>query len=60
MLTGGPAEVERYLGFMKSGGSKFPLPTLQEAGVDMLSPAPVERTLQLFARRVEELESLLS
>jgi oligoendopeptidase F len=49
----------RYLGFLRSGGSKFPIPTLREAGVDMSSPAPVEATLQLFARRVEELESLL-
>jgi oligoendopeptidase F len=49
----------RYLGFLKSGGSKYPIPTLQDAGVDMSSPAPVEATLRLFARRVEELETLL-
>ncbi len=27
VLGGGKAEVERYLGFLKSGGSQFPLPT---------------------------------
>lgn len=59
VLEGGPADVERYLGFLKSGGSKFPIPTLQAAGVDMSSPEPVERTLKLFAARVEELEALL-
>ena len=53
-------DAERYLGFLRSGGSEFPIPTLQKAGVDMSSPAPVEATLQLFARRVEELESLLA
>jgi oligoendopeptidase F len=58
VLAGG--DVERYLGFLKSGGSKFPLPTLAAAGVDMSSPAPIEATLQLFARRVEELEALLA
>ena len=52
-------DAARYLGFLKSGGSEFPIPTLQKAGVDMSSPAPVEATLQLFARRVEELERLL-
>ena len=52
-------DATRYLGFLRSGGSEFPIPTLQRAGVDMSSPAPVEATLQLFARRVEELESLL-
>lgn len=58
VLAGG--DVERYLGFLKSGGSKFPLPTLQAAGVDMSQPAPVEATLRLFAQRVEELEALLA
>jgi oligoendopeptidase F len=52
-------DATRYLGFLKSGGSEFPIPTLQKAGVDMSSPAPIEATLQLFARRVEELEALL-
>lgn len=55
--TGGA--VDRYLGFLKSGGSRFPLPTLQKAGVDMVHPAPIEQTLALFERRVEELEALL-
>ena len=50
---------EPYLGFLKSGGSRFPLPTLAAAGVDMSSPKPIEQTLQLFARRVGELEGLL-
>jgi oligoendopeptidase F len=59
VLHEGAPAVERYLGFLKSGGSEFPLPTLQKAGVDMTAPQPVERTLQLFARRVEELETLL-
>ena len=52
--------VDRYLGFLKSGGSKFPIPTLKDAGVDMSSPEPVAATLRLFARRVEELEALLT
>ena len=60
VLGEGAPAVERYLGFLKSGGSEFPLPTLQRAGVDMTVPLPVEQTLQLFARRVAELESLLS
>jgi oligoendopeptidase F len=50
--------VDRYLGFLKSGGSKFPLETLKDAGVDMTTPAPIESTLRLFERRVGELEEL--
>jgi oligoendopeptidase F len=56
LASGDPA---RYLGFLNSGSSKFPIPTLQEAGVDMSTAAPIEATLSLFARRVEELEQLL-
>jgi oligoendopeptidase F len=55
----GGGDVERYLGFLRSGGTKMPLPTLAEAGVDMSQPAPIAAALAVFAQRVEELESLL-
>jgi len=51
--------VESYLDFLKSGGSKFPLETLQTAGVDMTASAPIDSTLRLFERRLAELETLL-
>jgi oligoendopeptidase F len=54
-----PGAVEAYLGFLKSGGSKFPLATLKDAGVDMTTPAPIESTLRLFERRLGELQGLL-
>ena len=59
VLSGVPGAVEAYLGFLKSGGAKFPLETLQAAGVDMRTSAPVESTLRLFERRLNELEDLL-
>src|SRR6478752_6690754 len=59
VLSGTPGAVEAYLGFLKSGGSKFPLETLQEAGVDMRTPDAVESTLRIFDRRLTELEALL-
>ena len=52
-------DATRYLNFLRSGGSKFPIETLGEAGVDMSSPAPVEAALGLFERRIEELAGLL-
>jgi oligoendopeptidase F len=54
-----PGAVEAYLEFLKSGGTRFPLETLRQAGVDMATPAPIESTLRLFERRLTELESLL-
>ena len=59
VLAQKPGSVEAYLIFLKSGGSKFPLETLQLAGVDMTTPAPIESTLRLFERRLTELEALL-
>src|SRR5438874_2249244 len=48
VLAQTPGSVEAYLRFLKSGGSNFPLETLQAAGVDMTTPAPIESTLRLF------------
>ena len=59
VLADPPGSVEAYLKFLRSGGSRFPLETLKAAGVDMTTPAPIESTLQLFERRLEELETLL-
>ncbi len=52
-------DISAYLRFLRSGGSQFPINTLQMAGVDMNSPEPVQSALDLFTRRVEELETLL-
>jgi oligoendopeptidase F len=59
VLRGDVGAVEAYRGFLKSGGSKFPLEALKEAGVDMATSAQIESTLRLFERRLKELEELL-
>ncbi len=59
VLRNEPGAVDAYLGFLTSGGSKFPLQTLKAAGVDMTTAAPIESTLRLFERRLGELEQLL-
>jgi oligoendopeptidase F len=55
---GAPA-IARYLEFLKSGGSDYPITLLQKAGVDLTSPEPVNNALQYFKRLVDEFESLL-
>ncbi|HEY2626142.1 MAG TPA: oligoendopeptidase F [Candidatus Udaeobacter sp.] len=59
VLSGESGSVDAYLNFLRSGGSKFPLDALKTAGVDMTTLAPIESALQLFERRLDELESLL-
>lgn len=59
ILVGEPGAADRYLTFLKSGGSQYPLDTLQQAGVDMTSPAPVEQTFAVLAGYVDRLEALV-
>jgi oligoendopeptidase F len=59
VLSGEAGAVEKYLGFLKSGGSKFPLETLRDAGVDMATAEPIKSTIALFEKRLSELEALL-
>lgn len=59
VLHGGAPDVAAYLAFLKSGGLEYPLETLQAAGVDLSQPAPVNAALELFSRRVKELDALL-
>jgi oligoendopeptidase F len=59
VLAKEPDAVERYRGVLSSGGSKFPLETLNDAGVDMRTPAPIDATIALFDQRLRELEELL-
>jgi oligoendopeptidase F len=58
-LRHGAPAVKDYLGFLKSGGSRYPIETLQSAGVDMLTPAPIEETIEVFKQRLKELRELV-
>ena len=46
--------VDRYLKFLKSGGSDYSLNILRRAGVDLMSREPFERTMQTFSDRLAE------
>ena len=51
--------VDRYLGFLRAGGSRYPLDALAAAGVDLRSPEPVEIAFGILAEYVERLEKLV-
>ena len=55
-----PNAQERYLDFLKSGCSKYPLETLKDAGVDLESGETIEKAFELFNQRVEELNDLIN
>ncbi|CAA9583491.1 MAG: Oligoendopeptidase F [uncultured Thermomicrobiales bacterium] len=60
VLAGKPGAVDRYLGFLSAGSSKYPLDALKDAGVDLSSPEPVERAFATLAGMVDRLEGLLN
>lgn len=60
VLSEGASARDAYLGFLKLGGSKYPLDELLEAGVDMSSPEPVELAIKHFGELVERLISVYS
>ncbi len=54
----GQPAIDRYLKFLSGGSSKSSIELLRDAGVDMLTPRPVERALARFAKLLDELEAL--
>jgi len=59
VLNGGPKEVERYLNFLKAGGSDYPLEVLKKAGVDMTTSKPFDDAMVTINKLVDELEALV-
>ncbi len=51
---------ERYLNFLKLGGSMFPLDELKKAGVDMSEPEPVQLALNHFGKLVKTFSEVYS
>jgi oligoendopeptidase F len=59
ILEGKPGAAEAYLDFLRAGGSRYPLDALNDAGVDLTTPQPVEETFAVLAQLVERLEQLV-
>lgn len=59
VLREGQPAADAYLGFLKAGGSLYPLEALQKAGVDLSSPEPVEAAFATMASYVDRLEGLV-
>lgn len=59
ILTEGKPAVDKYLEFLKSGGSNYPIELLKIAGVDLSSPKPIQDALDVFEKTLNELEELM-
>ncbi|MTI49829.1 oligoendopeptidase F [Sporosalibacterium faouarense] len=60
ILNGEEKALDKYIGFLSSGSSDYPINVLKKAGVDMTSPQPVDDALKLFGELVDEMEKLMA
>jgi oligoendopeptidase F len=58
VLNGASNAAENYLQALRAGSSLYPLDTLKVAGVDMNTPAAVEKTFDILRQMVDRLEQL--
>lgn len=59
ILEEGQPAVDRYIEFLKSGSSDYPIEVLKKAGVDMTEADPIREALKVFDEKLTELEGLL-
>ncbi len=51
--------VKKYIKFISSGGSEYPIDLLKEAGVDMTTAEPFDKTMVVMNRTMDEIEAIL-
>ena len=51
--------VEKYINFLSSGGSDYPINLLKKAGVDMTTPEPFTKTMAAMNRTIDKIERIL-
>ena len=59
ILAGREDIKEGYLEFLKSGGSDYPLNILKKVDVDMTTTKPIEKALNMFKEKLNELKQLI-
>jgi oligoendopeptidase F len=51
--------IDKYLTFLSSGCSDFPIPTLQKVGIDMTGDEPFDLTIKQMNRVMDEIELII-
>ena len=60
VLAGDEAARDRYLTFLGSGMSNYPIELLKDAGVDMTTDEPLDFTMRKMDRVMDEIEEMLT
>jgi oligoendopeptidase F len=59
VMNGEPGALEKYMTFLSSGGSDYPIELLKNAGVDMTSSDPFDKTIDAMNKVMDEIEKIL-
>ena len=54
-----PHALDKYLTYLKSGNSDYPVEVMKKAGVDMTKSDYIEAAMKMFEKRLNELEELI-
>ena len=60
VIAGDIDATTRYLTFLGSGSSKYPIDLLKDAGVDMTTDEPLDQTMQTMNRVMDEMDEILA
>jgi oligoendopeptidase F len=60
VFSGEGGAVQRYLDFISAGGSDYPIEILKQAGVDMTTSEPFQKTMAAMNRTMDEIEAILA
>jgi len=59
VLNNEEGALDKYIEFLSSGGSDYPIELLKKAGVDMTTPDPFNKTIAAMNRTMDEIDLLL-
>ena len=60
VIAGDTSATRRFLAFLGSGSSKYPIELLKDAGVDMTTDEPLDQTMHTMNRIMDEIEGVLA
>jgi oligoendopeptidase F len=58
IINEGQSAIDKYLEFLQSGGSDYPIELLKIAGVDMTTPEPINNALKVFEDLLNQMEEI--
>jgi oligoendopeptidase F len=59
VLSGDSDALKRYMNFLSSGGSDYPIELLKRAGADLTTNEPFDKTIAAMNRVMDEIEKIL-